>query len=488
VGENDRCRVYHGPDQSYGSITASYSTGAVNGGQEVGGLVGYNHEAYIVDCYSTGEVDGNQEVGGLVGVNYEAYTETSFWDMETSGQITSSGGTGLTTSEMQDVETFMTVGWDFVGQPDGPHDIWVEPEGGGYPAFSWQFPPEYGLPVFTGGRGEPNDPYLISTAEELNSIGHNPRLMKSHFALSDDLDLMDCSFYAIGSADYPYQGVFAGCGHTVSNLMTKGESPRGLFSFLGDGGEVIDLGVVDVNIIGSSWNVAGGLVVYNGGSITSCYSTGTVRAGVYVGGLVGNNVGGVSRSHSTVTVRGDYGVGGLVGNNVGSITVSCSSGAVTGDRSVGGLVGRNARRYLYSLPLDEWGLVDDCYSTGKVVGDKEVGGLVGSNEGGAITASYSTSVVTGNEDVGGLVGSSNEGDITSVFWDTETSGHAESDAGTGLTTAEMQTAATFLETGWDFVGETENGTDEIWWILEGQDYPRLWWELLEEDVTETIEN
>ena len=24
--------------------------------------------------------------------------------------------------------------------------------------------------------------------------------------------------------------------------------------------------------------------------------------------------------------------------------------------------------------------------------------------------------------------------------------------------------------------ETSNGTEDIWWILEGQDYPRLWWE------------
>jgi activating signal cointegrator complex subunit 1 len=37
----------------------------------------------------------------------------------------------------------------------------------------------------------------------------------------------------------------------------------------------------------------------------------------------------------------------------------------------------------------------------------------------------------------------------------------------------MQTAATFLAAGWDFVGETDNGTDDVWWILEGQDYPRL---------------
>ena len=64
--------------------------------------------------------------------------------------------------------------------------------------------------------------------------------------------------------------------------------------------------------------------------------------------------------------------------------------------------------------------------------------------------------------------------------DTQTSGRASSIAGRGLTTAEMQTASTFLEFGWDFIDETENGTDDIWWILEGQDYPRLWRELEDE--------
>jgi len=38
----------------------------------------------------------------------------------------------------------------------------------------------------------------------------------------------------------------------------------------------------------------------------------------------------------------------------------------------------------------------------------------------------------------------------------------------------------FISSGWDFVAETENGTEDIWWILEGHDYPRLWWELVEE--------
>jgi hypothetical protein len=69
-----------------------------------------------------------------------------------------------------------------------------------------------------------------------------------------------------------------------------------------------------------------------------------------------------------------------------------------------------------------------------------------------------------------------EGDVTRCFWDTQTSGLSFSYGGTGLTTTEMQTAITFLDAGWDFKNETANGSKDIWWILEGQDYPRLWWQ------------
>ncbi len=44
---------------------------------------------------------------------------------------------------------------------------------------------------------------------------------------------------------------------------------------------------------------------------------------------------------------------------------------------------------------------------------------------------------------------------------------AQYGGGTGKTTAETQTASTFIEAGWDFVDETANGTEDIWWILEG---------------------
>jgi hypothetical protein len=117
------------------------------------------------------------------------------------------------------------------------------------------------------------------------------------------------------------------------------------------------------------------------------------------------------------------------------------------------------------------------------------GSLEGSNRGGTVTNCYSTGAVIGASKVGGLLGYQRPsslalGDVTYCFWDTQTSGQTTSAGGTGKTTAEMKMAGTFLDAGWDFVGETTNGTQDIWWILESQDYPRLSWELLpaDEDV------
>ena len=131
-----------------------------------------------------------------------------------------------------------------------------------------------------------------------------------------------------------------------------------------------------------------------------------------------------------------------------------------------------------------WGAVVNCYSNcyargGGVVGEWYVGGLVGSNGSGtghrtgAIRNCYSVTAILGGAQKGGLLGADWGGEVHNCFWDIETSGRTTSHGGTGKTTTEMQTAGTFLNTGWDFVDETENGTEDIWWILEGQDYPRL---------------
>jgi hypothetical protein len=205
-------------------------------------------------------------------------------------------------------------------------------------------------------------------------------------------------------------------------------------------------------------------------SITNCYSTGNVSGFYEIGGLVGYNHGYIANCYSTGSVSGGSIVGGLVGKNqrrdiTGTITNCYSNGDVTGDDDVGGLVGFN------------YGTITICYSTGTVSGDNDdIGGLVGRNN-GTINNCYSAGSITGNGSVDGLVGDNRFGNVTDSFWDIDTSGQTTSDGGTGKTTAEMQTMSTFTDAGWDFVGETANGTDDIWRLCEAlANYPHLNWQ------------
>ena len=142
-------------------ITRSYSTGTINGSNGIGGLVGWNSGTSTVsNCYSTGSVSGSSNVGGLVGFNNNVIYN-SFWDTTSSGQTTSSGGTGKSTSEMKNIDTYTdetTVGlvaaWDFETDPnddEGSSDFWDMDNSGtinnGYPFLSWQNGGEVALPI-----------------------------------------------------------------------------------------------------------------------------------------------------------------------------------------------------------------------------------------------------------------------------------------------------------------------------------------------------
>ena len=465
-----------------GRITDCYSSASVTGNNSVGGLVATNESGTITNCYSTGQVDGELNVGGLVG--YIAGTvSASFWDTQTSGQATSAGGRGLTTAEMIDPNTFINAGWAFWNSSDVPNFVWAEPEGGGYPILWWQFPKNFGLPAFSGGTGEPNNPYLISTANELNSIGYNQRLMDAHFKLINDIDLTGVDLFSIGASRYPFAGTFDGNGKKISNLV----GTQGLFEEVrGEHALIKDLGLIDPNIDkGMSGTEIGPLVGTLGiGTIINCYARGgSVSGGVVIGGLVGRNNGSsIANCYSSTSVSGAYTIGGLVGLNSGGTITSCyAKGSVSISAvGAGGLVGQN-----YA------GTIENCYSTGDVQdsttgdieGPNDVGGLVGHNQAGIIKNCYSVGHVQGLDYVGGLIGKvSEDGMVITSFWDTQTSGQTTSAGGkpsTGgipLQTHEMQTANIFLIVGWDFVDETANGTEDIWWIDEGQDYPRLWWE------------
>ena len=122
-----------------------------------------------------------------------------------------------------------------------------------------------------------------------------------------------------------------------------------------------------------------------------------------------------------------------------------------------------------------YAVIYNCYSQSTVTGDEDVGGLVGNNADGNISCCYSTGSVAGNSHVGGLIGRGSVPEFS--FWDVNSSGEPNSVGGTSKTTAEMQTESTYTDAGWDFVSEVINGTDDIWDICEGTNYPKLVWSI-----------
>jgi hypothetical protein len=401
-----------------------------------------------------------------------------------------------------------------------------------------------GAAQYSGGTGEPNDPYQIATAADLLALGAEPNDYGRYFLLTADIDLdpnlpggrvfgraviapdIDpCDEYSYHQGP-AFTGVFDGGGHVITRLTIRGIGYLGLFGRLSGGAEVRDLGIVDVNVSGSAANI-GGLVGYNTAAVNQCYSTGTVTGKSSIGGLVGfnrtvvtncsadcnvvgsDNVGGlvgnnewgtIEGSRAGGRVRGSMDVGGLVGDNLMGTLVDCrSAGAVCGNWEVGGLLGDNTggtvsrccsdANVTTELSADAMGglvgdnenwvsVIRDSYATGTVTGGphgQNIGGLLGTNA-GQVTNTYATGKVTGHDFVGGLVGLS-ETPVSGSFWDVQTSGLSTSADGTGKTTAEMQTARTFLAGRWDFIGETADGIEDLWWIEEGTGYPRLWWEL-----------
>jgi hypothetical protein len=129
--------------QSWGTVSTCYSTGSVTGSSSVGGLVGVNgYGGSVSNSYSTGSVTGTECVGGLVGENHHGTVSSSFWDIQTSGQAQSDGGTGKNTTEMEDIATFSGAAWNIIEVSDpgarNPAYIWNIVNGLTYPFLSWQ--------------------------------------------------------------------------------------------------------------------------------------------------------------------------------------------------------------------------------------------------------------------------------------------------------------------------------------------------------------
>jgi streptogramin lyase len=313
---------------------------------------------------------------------------------------------------------------------------------------------------YAGGSGTADDPYQIGSAADLLALAANTNDYNKCFILTADIDLSSYSFTtAVIAPDTndvstppgvpafdgtAFTGTFGGAEHKILNLTINtngaGNDYLGLFGKIDTGGKIKNLGLENVSITSGDYShYLGGQVGWLRGTISNCYSTGSVTGG--------------NSSY--------YPVGGLVGCNYGGNIINChSTVAVTGKTYLGGLVGYNYFGST-SITIVNPGTIINCYSTGSVSsvsGSSAVGGLVGRLNGTIINC-YSKGTVTDNG--GGLVGWYESGYIINCYF-LDTSG-PDNGYGTPLTDAQMKQQSSFV--GWDFV--------YVWQISEGVSYPQL---------------
>jgi len=322
----------------------------------------------------------------------------------------------------------------------------------------------YGAGGALPGAGTEADPYRIEDRADFDAFCGNSNYWDDCTRLDTDLDLSGTVYDRAPIAPdmtsgvispflgTPFTGVFDGNGHCVAGLTvyTEDVSRRylGLFGLIYTNASVSNLVLDDIAVTGGgSCRSIGGLCgALLAGTVQDISVSGRVRAydnSRWVGGLCGQNLGGMivrcAVGVHTSAGKAAYCVGGLCGYNEGAIDLCSSTGNVgmgSHSSTMGRFCGHNA---------GSGGSIRRSYATGQVSADG--------------TAVYGFNAVL-------ISGAS----VSNSFFDSDTTWQSTSEGGTDKTTGEMQAESTFTTAGWDFYGETANGTDETW-IKDG--YPRF---------------
>ena len=412
---------------------------------------------------------------------------------------------------------------------------------------SWALNPNTNLPWTLADLNGVGPNPLQAFGISKSSVGGTLRITQM-YAMVSSTGFTPIGDYDIAHPEYAFSGSFDGKNHKITNLRVNRLPPiwmnfAGLFGYTLNSGEIKNVGIVDCDISGYEW--VGALIGFHDtfmprGTISNCYSTGIIRVWVGGGGLLGYNGATVTNCHSECEISGDARqesdaseVGGFVGNSDGDITdcyctgnVTMSSGIPTGGTQgdvtmiagfiadhtggtilrcyctgnvtawsdgdisyIGGFsgVGWTTNRCFCTGNVSATGNIpgtwnslwcvggfvgqaaeqNNCYSRGNVYASHPadcslVGGFNGDIwDGSIIVNCYSTGLVTAlgvPVDIGGFCGDIFAGTITNCFWDVETSGMLLSDGGTGKSTIDLKTLAIFIIAGWDIL-------NSIWHIV-----------------------
>jgi len=392
--------------------------------------------------------------------------------------------------------------------------------------------------AFSGGTGTINDPYQISTIQQLNIVREFPN---SSYILMNDLDLGQATqeggqywnngqgWMSIGKNTVIFSGNFDGNNKKISNMYS---TINGLFYNV-NGSIIKNLGLENVNI--PSTDGQAGMLVGNISTsiVTNCYAKGNIFGNSYTGGLVGNsfsvyytncftegsvtgvdNVGGlvgivdgnnqstIDSCHSVANVTGQSLLGGLIGyaTNVNT-SKSYAVGDISGvNNSIGGFVGSYSNGTINSCTASGnvvmtgnnsfrvggfagyiSGTTTNCYSVGSVTVDEstdDIGGFTG-NYVGNVSNCYAIGIIIGgSNNIGGFIGFLN-GNVIDCYHNGIQNGY-----GTYETLAALTDINTYSN--WDIIDITQY-TNQTWKI-EDDNLPILGWETQKESFTVTFDS
>jgi hypothetical protein len=293
----------------------------------------------------------------------------------------------------------------------------------------------YTAPVCKTGLNN-QEIYVLCYADDFDYVRDN---LDGNYALGTNIDFFNPShwitpplnistttnnwnggqgFIPIGNSSNKFTGSFDGLNYTISNLyISRNITGVGLFGEIGTNGLVQNIILLNINITGGHF--VGGISGFvSGGSIQKSYTNGNL------------------------TLGGNLGGGITGGTGVGAILSECKSSVnISGGGHKGGIVGHNHSSS-----------VINSYSTGIIGAETNSAGLIGGNwDGATVTNSYTT-----QDTLSG--GGNNPAGITNSYKGTD----------------DLTNISTFLPE-WNIVN-IEDWNGDIWFIDNGNDYPRLGWE------------
>ncbi len=289
----------------------------------------------------------------------------------------------------------------------------------------WSYPESTPVAPFESGTGRADDPYIITTAQQLANMAYlvntdNDVYGDKSYRLGANIDLSDGIWTPIGYFNSRedkmlFSGTFDGIGHTISNLSVSDEI-AGLFSYTEYPAVIQNVNLVNADISGI--NYAGGIVGILEGNVYNCAVSGSV-SGETAGGIAGYlSSGGIYNSSNSAEVTAtaassSANAGGITGYMYAGYVINCyNSGTVAASVSgewqyassyAGGILGYGRD--------DSYVQIGNCYNIGTVTAEN-------------------TAIGTDTKCLAGALAGESPGTITNSYWLEESASAINGDNGT----------------------------------------------------------